>query len=957
MALASRPAIARYHLLGKLGSGGMGDVWLARAAGPAGFEKLVALKTIKSGDGANDPLTKMFVQEARVAALLSHPNCVQVFELGEDAGTYFIAMEYIEGFSFSRVLRRAAERGIRLPIPVVARILVDAAAGLEYAHALKDSSGEPLGLVHRDVSLENLLVTFTGQTKVVDFGIAKLNALAGERTETGMVKGKYAYMAPEYVRGEAIDGRADVFALGVVGYRALAREKPFGGETDAQLIAQLLSPVEAPRVAAARPEVPAALDEAIAKALAKDPAQRFDGARAMRTAIAAAVPDLADADEVAAVMGELWSERDPEREATRQLAAVEPGAQTTPLSARLPRPSTSAETTPAAHVTTVDGPPPAPARANRRRFVPAAAIALAGAGVAVFVFARGGGAKSDEPAPALKPPPIAAAPPADAGAAAPASASTDSRQRVAVLPFASSTASPAPDFVPAGLRDSLSGKLGKLDRVTVAATKATDAVAKQPPAKIGHELGVATIVTGTVGMDHDRLEVDLAVVDAATGHETFTHHYSGSLGDLLTVDDAIARDVIAAIGVTPSGDERAQVTAHPTDKADAYALYLQAKREASEITDPNAQEAAIALYERAIALDGRFALAYAGLAISQIRVFTVTKAPIWTTRALSAAQQAARIDDKLAEVHDALGVVYKLTGHTKEAIAEYGIAVKLAPSSDEGFRHLSSLYLGSGRLPEASAAIEHAIELNPYYWANYLGCVYVYDASGNFDRAEACGKKAIELAPDKPTPYMALGLAYGNEGDHERAIAVLQKGIAIEPTGLSYGNLGNSYANLGRFADAKVAYEHALALAPTDPQSVGGVADAHLWAGDPDYKALYAKAIAMANDGLAVNPRDANLVASVALWLAKVGNPAKARKMIARAREIDPGDIGIRYLEVLTSTWNHQLDDAFRQLDALLAAGWRVAAIVTDPDLAPLRSDPRFAALVKKYTKPAPAKR
>ncbi len=171
--MSTLPKFAHYDVLGRLATGGMADVWLARVIGMAGFEKLVVIKTILPQLAENPTFVSMFVNEGRLAAMLSHPNCVQVFELGEEGGLLFLVMEYIEGFSLSRVLQRAKELDRPPSERVLARIMMDAASGLDYAHRLSDREGRPLHLVHRDVSPDNLLISFAGQTRVVDFGIAR----------------------------------------------------------------------------------------------------------------------------------------------------------------------------------------------------------------------------------------------------------------------------------------------------------------------------------------------------------------------------------------------------------------------------------------------------------------------------------------------------------------------------------------------------------------------------------------------------------------------------------------------------------------------------------------------------------------------------------------------------------------------------------------------------------------
>ncbi len=320
--MPNTPTLARYQVLGRLATGGMAEVWLARSVGIAGFEKLVVLKTILPQLAQNPQFVAMFVNEARLAAMLTHSNCVQIFDLGQERETLYIAMEYLEGFSLARVLKRAKVKGFPINEKLIARIIMDAASGLDYAHRLKDREGRHVGLVHRDVSPDNLLVGFSGQVKLVDFGIAKAAtpALLAAATTAGTVKGKHGYIAPEYLLGKPLDGRADVFALGVVLYRALTGKRPFVGPSETSISLAVLQ--ESPRPPMeVMPTLNPALATVVMMALEKNPDDRFDSARALRQALEAAVVHAAENEEVAELMNELWPPGDEERVALSALAS------------------------------------------------------------------------------------------------------------------------------------------------------------------------------------------------------------------------------------------------------------------------------------------------------------------------------------------------------------------------------------------------------------------------------------------------------------------------------------------------------------------------------------------------------------------------------------------------------------------------------------------------------------
>ena len=265
--------IGKYKLVRLIASGGMAEVYLARQAGAAGFEKLVCLKRILPHLARDKQFVEMFLNEARLAARLDHPNIVSIFDLGESNGNYFIAMEFIDGPSLRAAAKRAQERGERLPIPEIVKIVCMAASGLQYAHDLAGPDGKPLGLVHRDISPDNILVHRNGAAKVVDFGIAKA-ANSGGMTRTGTLKGKVAYMPPEQLRGDALDRRVDVFALGVVLYEMLAGQRPWAGDSEVSLIGKIMTEDPQP-IAKLRPDAPAGLAAVVDRALAKDRGARY----------------------------------------------------------------------------------------------------------------------------------------------------------------------------------------------------------------------------------------------------------------------------------------------------------------------------------------------------------------------------------------------------------------------------------------------------------------------------------------------------------------------------------------------------------------------------------------------------------------------------------------------------------------------------------------------------------
>ena len=288
--LSPGQALGRYELLAQVARGGMGEVWAARLQGPRGFQKLVAIKTLLPELRDDPRIEKMLLEEARIASAIQHPNVVQTTELGEHREYLYLVMEWIDGEALSFVQKRAEERG-DMPIEVAVHLVAQTCRGLHAAHELTSDLGVPLGVVHRDVSPHNILVTHAGVVKVVDFGIAKAMNEDLALTDHGEVKGKYAYMAPEQVLGDDVDRRADVFSIGITLYLLTTGKHPFKSGDKASVIRAITNDAPPPRPSTHVPGYPPALEAVVMKALEKAPDQRFATAEALQTALESALPE------------------------------------------------------------------------------------------------------------------------------------------------------------------------------------------------------------------------------------------------------------------------------------------------------------------------------------------------------------------------------------------------------------------------------------------------------------------------------------------------------------------------------------------------------------------------------------------------------------------------------------------------------------------------------------------
>lgn len=449
-----RQLVDRYELVAEIASGGMATVFLARLSGVGGFQRMVAIKRLHPHLAGDQEFVDMFLDEARLAAGIHHPNVVSILEVGASPRGYYLVMEYIEGDTLARLLARAATSSQRVPEPIVIRVVLDMLAGLHAAHELKDDAGQPTSLVHRDVSPQNLLVGVDGVCRITDFGVARAaTRLAG--TRVGQLKGKIAYMAPEQALGQTdLDRRADVFAAGIVLWEVLAGRRLFKSENEAATLSRVLNdPI--PVLHEAAPHVDPALSEIVMKALERDRDKRYATAAEFADAlerVATALGKLAAPKELAQyVTGVLGAEIEQQRDAVRAWLARSEPSQAAPFvrSAVASSVSSAAMVVPGEGDLTVAEPlsksqvtvlaPPAPKRTGL--LIGVAAALLVG-GVLLFLLGRSTGSG---PGPAPTAAAVAVAPsPTPSARSEPAPPAAPSAVSPAIDPAASASAAPAP---------------------------------------------------------------------------------------------------------------------------------------------------------------------------------------------------------------------------------------------------------------------------------------------------------------------------------------------------------------------------------------------------------------------------------------------------------------------------------------------------------------------------------
>jgi serine/threonine-protein kinase len=276
--------LGRYEFLVPIAEGGMASVWAARLKGSRGFSKTVAVKTMLPSVSDDPQFEQMFLDEAQIASRIRHPNVAEILDLGEEEEVLYLVMEWVDGEPLANVRRAAAKQG-GIPRGIAMRMVADAAAGLHGAHEIRDENGQPVGLVHRDISPQNILVTFDGMVKIVDFGVAKAAGRTSGQTTAGQVKGKPPYMSPEQALGEAVDRRTDVFALGIILYQLTTGKHPFRGESDLVTLQNIVSDKSIVPPRAYDKQYPRSLELVVTKALDRRREARFQTCAELEAAL------------------------------------------------------------------------------------------------------------------------------------------------------------------------------------------------------------------------------------------------------------------------------------------------------------------------------------------------------------------------------------------------------------------------------------------------------------------------------------------------------------------------------------------------------------------------------------------------------------------------------------------------------------------------------------------------
>ncbi|HLN99372.1 MAG TPA: protein kinase [Pyrinomonadaceae bacterium] len=769
--------LGRYEILSQLGVGGMGEVYLAE---DKKLERRVALKILPADMTAHHDRMRRFVLEAKAVSALNHPNIITIFEIEQIDSVNFIATEFIDGETLRQRLR-----GVPMKLGEVLDVGGQIASALAAAHAA--------GIVHRDIKPENVMLRRDGIVKVLDFGLAKLTerpppewvdpeAPTSVKTDPGTVVGTPIYMSPEQARGFQVDARTDIFSLGVLVYEMVAGRLPFDGSHTNEILAAILSDKEPAPLARFTRQVPAELERIVAKALHKNREERYQTIKDMQL-------DLKSLKHRLDFDAEVERSQPPEMSSERTTAAAAPSTVGGPTAQTMP------VTESLAH------------RANHKRSL---IIALPLLIVAVasltyrFYLAR--------PAPAI--------------------------DSIAVLPFVNSSNDANAEYLSDGISEALINSLTELQglRVIARSTAFHYKGKEVDPQAVGRELNVRAVLMGQVRQMGDTLNIQVDLVDTTTGAQLWGQEYERNASDVLSVKQAIAREVTEKLSLRLSEAQQQRLVKRDTTNAEAYQFYLRGryfwnKRTAQGI------EKAIDQFQQAIDRDPNYALGYVGLAdcYGLLEEYAGVPASETLPKARAAADRALQIDDSLSEGHASSGLVFQQMWRWAETEEEFKRAISLNPNYPTAHHWLSIYFRAKGQLDDSLREINRAQELDPLSPVIGQNIAEIDLLKNDLSTAIAQCQRIIELDPNFPGAHDELGFAYLKQRRYEEAIAEFQKTVALSGNASRYqGDLGYCYAVTGRRAEAQAILKE-LEVKYARREAVGQyLADVYAGLGDRD---------------------------------------------------------------------------------------------------------------------------